>query len=232
MFGLGRLTGLVIDSFFPQQCVGCGKVGLFVCHACFRRLSRVLPPFCPKCGYPQISGIVCPTCRKEQSEIDGIRSAFWLDDIMRRAIHQLKYRNLRGIAPYLAGLLADYLRANPLPGEVLIPVPLHPRRLRERGYNQSSLLAGELSKQIGLPVNESCLVRVKQAQPQTKAVNVEERRQNVADAFSCRNNSVNGKQVILIDDVCTSGATLKACAVTLKNGGATSVWGLTLAREV
>jgi len=144
----------------------------------------------------------------------------------------LKYRNLRAIAPFLAELLADYLRLNPLPGEVLVCVPLHPRRLRERGYNQSSLLARELGKRINLPLIENCLVRVKQTQPQVRAVNVEERRRNVADAFVCCDERVSGKQVILIDDVCTSGATLESCAVALKSKGATSVWGLTLAREI
>lgn len=151
---------------------------------------------------------------------------------MRKAIHQLKYRNLKAIAPCLAELLADYLRSNPLPGEVIVPVPLHPRRLRERGYNQSSLLARELSKRIDVPVIEDCLIRVKQAQPQVRAINAEERRRNVVDAFVCREGSVRGKQVILIDDVCTSGATLESCAVALKSKGATSVWGLTLAREI
>jgi ComF family protein len=129
-------------------------------------------------------------------------------------------------------LLADYLQANPLPGEALVDVPLHPRRLKERGYNQSGLLAKELGKRIGLQVIEDCLIRVKQAQPQVRAVDVEERRRNVADAFVCRDERVKGKQIILIDDVCTSGATLESCAVALKNRGVTSVWGLTLAREI
>lgn len=152
--------------------------------------------------------------------------------MIRKAIHELKYRNLKTIAPCLAELLADYLRSNPLPGEVLVCVPLHPRRLRERGYNQSSLLARELGRRIGLPVIEDCLIRVRLAQPQVKAVNVEERRRNVAGAFVCRDERVRGKQVILIDDVCTSGATLESCAVALKSKGAMSVWGLTLAREI
>jgi ComF family protein len=104
--------------------------------------------------------------------------------------------------------------------------------LRERGYNQSSLFARELSRRIDLPVIEDCLIRVKQAQPQVRAVDVEERRRNVADAFVCRDEKVSGRQIILIDDVCTSGATLESCAATLKNKGATSVWGLTLAREI
>jgi ComF family protein len=139
---------------------------------------------------------------------------------------------LKAISPCLAELLADYLKKNPLPGEALVSVPLHPRRLRERGYNQSILLAGELGKRIGLPVIEDCLIRVKQAQPQVRAGDVEERWRNVADAFMCRDESISGKQIILIDDVCTSGATLESCAAALKNKRATSVWGLTLAREI
>lgn len=151
---------------------------------------------------------------------------------MRKAIHELKYRNLRAISTRLAELLADYLKANPLPGEALVGVPLHPRRLRERGYNQSGLLAREMGKHIGLPVIEDCLMRVKQAQPQVRAADVEERRRNVADAFVCCDERVKGKGIILIDDVCTSGATLESCAAALKNKGATSVWGLTLAMEI
>jgi ComF family protein len=192
----------------------------------------LVPPFCPRCGRPQASGIICPSCWQRPTEIDGIRSSFRFDEVVRKSIHELKYRNLKAISPCLAELLADYLRENPLPGEALVSVPLHPRRLRERGYNQSDLLARELGKRIGLPVIEDCLIRIKQAQPQVRAVDVEERRRNVADAFVCRDERVNRKQIILIDDVCTSGATLESCAAALKNRGATSVWGLTLAREI
>jgi len=191
-----------------------------------------MPPLCPGCGKPQASGIVCPVCRQRQTEIDGIRSPFRFAEVIREAIHQLKYRNLKAISPCLAGLLADYLQSSPLPGEALVPVPLHPRRLRERGYNQSSFLARELGKLINLPVIEDCLVRVKEAQPQVRTATVEDRRKNVTDAFKCQNGKVRGKQIILIDDVCTSGATLESCASALKSEGVTSVWGLTLAREI
>jgi ComF family protein len=228
----GKLIERAVDSFFPRRCVGCGKVGGFLCPECLGKLPRLLPPLCPHCGRPQASGIVCPDCRRRQAEIDGIRSPFRFDEVIRKAIHELKYRNLKAISPCLAELLADYLRSNPLPGETLVCVPLHPRRLRERGYNQSGLLARELGGRIDLPVIEDCLIRVKQAQPQVRAVDVEERRRNVADAFICRDEKVSGKQIILIDDVCTSGATLESCAAALKNKGATSVWGLTLAREI
>jgi ComF family protein len=228
----GKLIELAVDSFFPRRCVGCGKGGGFLCPECHGKLPRLGPPLCPHCGRPQASGIVCPSCWQRKTEIDGIRSLFRFDAVIRTAIHELKYRNLKAISPCLAELLADYVRSNPLPGEALVSVPLHPRRLRERGYNQSSLLARELSRRIDLPVIEDCLIRVKQAQPQVRAVDVEERRRNVADAFVCRDENVRGKRIILIDDVCTSGATLESCAAALKNEGATSVWGLTLAREI
>ena len=231
MLRLGRLAELAVDSFFPQRCVGCGRGGGFFCPGCLGNLPRLLPPLCPRCGRSQASGIVCPSCWQRQTDIDGIRSLFKFDDVIRKAIHQMKYRNLKSLSPCLAEFLADYLRSSPLPGGVLVCVPLHPRRLRERGYNQSGLLARELGRRIDLPVIEDCLIRVKQAQPQVRAANVEERRKNVADAFVCRDEKVKGKQVILIDDVCTSGATLESCASALKSRGATSVWGLTLARE-
>jgi ComF family protein len=139
---------------------------------------------------------------------------------------------LKAISSCLAELLADYLRLSRLPGEAIVPVPLHPRRLRERGYNQSGLLARELGKLTNLPVLQDGLIRTKEARPQVKASDVEERRRNVANAFVCQNEKVSGKQIILVDDVCTSGATLESCALALKNKGAVGVWGLTLAREM
>ena len=134
--------------------------------------------------------------------------------------------------PTLARLLQDYLATNPMPGEVLVPVPLHRKRLRERGYNQSSLLAKELGKLTNLPVVDDCLIRQRYAPPQARTSTVAERRSNVANAFTCRDNRLRDKQVLLLDDVSTSGTTLDACAAALKAGGAASVWGLVLAREI
>jgi len=132
----------------------------------------------------------------------------------------------------LAQLLYDYLDTSPLPGEALVPVPLHHKRLRERGYNQSSLLAQELGKLINLPVVDGWLIRLRHAPPQARTSTVEQRRSNVAGAFTCRDHRLRGKPVLLIDDVSTSGATLDACAAALKATGVTSVWGLVLAREI
>jgi ComF family protein len=128
--------------------------------------------------------------------------------------------------------MGDYLKENGVPFDVIVPVPLHPKRLRERGYNQSLLLANELGKLTGFPVNDSSLVRKIYNVPQAKTGSVEERRQNVIGIFSCVNEDLLEKKVLLVDDVTTSGATLNACASVLKAGGAMSVWGLTLAREI
>jgi len=191
-----------------------------------------MPPLCPRCGRPQPSGILCPSCVGWQAEIDGIRSPFRFDGVMRQSIHQLKYRNLRALAQPLVKLLQDYLVTKPVPGEVVLPVRLHHKRLKERGYNQSRLLARELGKLINLPVVDDCLIRQRHASPQARASTVDERRSNVDGAFTCRDHRLRDKQVLLIDDVSTSGATLDACAVALKTSGATTVWGLVLAREI
>jgi ComF family protein len=128
-------------------------------------------------------------------------------------------------------MLADYLSENPLPGEVLVPVPLHARRLRERGYNQSCLLARELGRITSLPVVENCLTRRRDTMPQARTSGIDERREHVSGAFEC-GDGLRGEHVILIDDVTTSGATLNACAGALKYAGAASVWGLTVASDI
>lgn len=229
---LNKLKRVALDLLFPRWCIGCGREGDYICDSCHQTLSVILPPICPRCGRPQPQGTLCPECTGRQAEIDGIRSPFLFDGVIRRAIHELKYQNLRALAPPLAGLMHDYIRENPLPGEVLVPVPLHRRRYRERGYNQSTLLARELGRLSGLPVEENFLVRQSYALPQARSASVGERHDNVANAFACRNGRLRGKQVVLIDDVSTSGATLDACARVLKSSGAAAVWGLVLALEL
>ncbi|MEK7354743.1 MAG: ComF family protein [Chloroflexota bacterium] len=223
---------MALDLLFPQRCLGCGKAGILICPSCQSSLPILAPPLCPLCGRPQLSGILCSDCIRWQAEIDGIRSPFRFDGVTRQAIHQLKYRNLRTLAAPLARLLNSYLAGHPVPGDVLVPVPLHPKRLKERGYNQSALLANELGKLTNLPIIEDCLVRRQHTSPQAKTATVDERRSNVSEAFVCRSDGLRNRQVILIDDVATSGATLNACAQALKAAGAISVWGLVMAREI
>lgn len=227
-----RLGEMALDLVFPQRCTGCGKTGSYICASCYRTLSFIMPPVCPLCGRPRSGGLLCPDCIRWQANINGIRSPFRFEGVIQQAIYSLKYRNLRAIAPLLASMLHGYLTRNPLPGDVLVPVPLHKARLRERGYNQSALVAKELGKLTGLPVDDNCLVKFRKSSPQAKTASVEERKANVAHAFACRSNRLLDKKVILVDDVSTSGATLDSCAGVLKEAGAKSVWGLTLAREI
>jgi ComF family protein len=227
----GQFQKKIFDFFFPPQCVGCGKGGDFLCVDCCRKLPRIVPPFCSRCGKPQISGSFCPSCWGVKSSIDGIRSPFYFEGTIRKAIHELKYHNLRALADPLAELLYAYLRMNDIDGDIIIPVPLHRSRLRRRGYNQSGLLATRLGKLAGFPVLEDCLVRTKDSKPQARTKTGEERRENVAGAFVCRDGDLKGRRVLLVDDVCTTGATLEACANTLKKTGVVSVWGITIARE-
>ena len=148
---------------------------------------------------------------------------------MKEAVFSLKYRGVRAAAPELGRLLAQYMADHAVPGEVIVPVPLHRRRLRARGYNQSALLAGELSKLTGVPQANNLLTRFKDAPPQVEAVSRSQRRTNVDGSFQAAVD-LAGLKVLLIDDVVTTGSTMSACAAALKAAGAASVWGLALAR--
>ena len=226
-----QLQKKFFDFFFPPQSIGCGKGGDFLCAECCGKLPRIVPPFCNRCGKPQMSGSFCPSCWGIKASIDGIRSPFYFEGTIRKAIHELKYYNLRALADPLAELLYVYMQMSDISCDIIIPVPLHRGRLRQRGYNQSGLLAARLGKLAGLPVIEDCLVRVKDSKPQARTKSGEERRENVSGAFICHDGNLQGRRVLLIDDVCTTGATLEACAETLKKKGVISVWGLTIARE-
>lgn len=162
--------------------------------------------------------------------IQGIRGVGYLRGPLKRAVYQFKYRQKRKLALPLADLMHHYLLENPLPAELIVPVPLHMDRLRERGYNQAALLARELSERSGLPLEEGCLVRIRETAPQV-ALKAEERRKNVRGAFRGQGEKLRDRQVLLIDDVSTTGATLEACAEALHERGARSVWALVLARE-
>lgn len=221
-----------LDILFPQFCIGCGKAGAFLCHSCLQSLPYLESPVCPRCGRPQIYGELCRDCCDWHTDIDGIRAPFRFEGIIRSAIHELKYHNLRAISRKLAEMMSEYLKYNSLYYDIIIPVPLHTKRFRERGYNQSALLAREMGKILDLPVDERSLIRNKYILPQARTVSVEERRQNVIGVFYCHADRLQDKRVLLIDDVATSGATMDACATVLKSAGAITVWGLALAREI
>jgi len=154
----------------------------------------------------------------------------FLEGTLQTAIHRFKYSNVRPLAVPLAKLASEYLEQNHLPVKIIVPVPLHSRRLRDRGYNQSELLAEQLGSAMGMRVVADVLVRVRSTIPQV-GLRADQRRKNVKGAFRCVGTTLKGQDVLLVDDVCTTGATLEACSVALQEAGAGHVWGLVLARE-
>ncbi len=223
------IVGSLLDLLFPPRCVVCYRVGTWLCPECVDRLPSLSGPVCPCCGVPTPDGTPCRACREAPLRLEGIRSAAPYRGPVRVAIHYLKYRHARELADPLGELMARYWRQDPLPAEVIVPVPLYPSRLRRRGYNQAALLAWALSRRIGLPMDEDALCRVRATASQMR-LKAADRRRNVEGAFQCTSDRLNGRRVLLVDDVCTTGATLEACADVLRAGGARQVWALTLAR--
>ncbi len=230
---LERATSFALDLLLPTQCLGCSKEGKLLCLTCIAALPRLEPPYCEVCSNAEVRG-VCRSCREQvhnsDRDLEGMRAPYLMQGLTREAIHHFKYRNVRVAAPLLGRLLADYLNDNPMPGEVLVPVPLHPRKLRERGYNQAGLLAREVGKITGLPVDEKLLYRTRNTLSQTHTSGSQQRLENMAGAFACRGDA-SEKSFIVVDDVSTTGNTLTAGAAALKDAGASSVWGLVLAKE-
>ncbi len=228
---LKRAKDGLVDLFFPPHCVGCGREGEFICVACRRSLPHLVPPLCDGCGRPLIADN-CPSCSKWKLEINGIRSPYAFEGVMRQAIYRLKYGHWKVLAIPLGELLAQYVRARPILVDAVVPVPLHSRRLRQRGYNQSALLAREVGRILSIPVVEGSLERISNGRAQVKAMDAAERRRNVQGAFRCGDERLRGHRVVIVDDVCTTGATLDSCAAALLRAGAVSAWGLALAREI
>ena len=226
---VGKLAGAALDLMFPVTCLGCNRYGRIICDSCAEDLPRLLPPFCPLCAQPGASGR-CPWCASATPFFDGIIVPYLMQGLVREAVHAFKYRNTFAASGQLAELLAAHLIANPLPADVIAPIPLHSRRLRERGYNQAGLLARDLGKLTGIPVDEALVIRVEDTPQQARTASREARRENVSGSFRSTANA-HGLSVILVDDVVTTGATMSACAGALKAGGADRVWGLALARE-
>ncbi len=190
----------------------------------------IAPPICDHCGQGIDSGVLCANCRSSTSAIGGLRAAAYLDGPLRQAVHAFKYNGVRDLAGPLGEILyGAYARYTP-PADILIPVPLHAGRLNWRGFNQSLLLAEELAARSGLPVTSQGLVRTRETASQV-GLSAADRRKNVDGAFAWRGPSIAGQRVLLIDDVCTTGATMEACAAALYAVQAASVWGLALARE-
>ena len=222
----------VADIIFPPQCGGCGQEGQRFCPACQASLAFLRAPVCEQCGYPLQDGEIlrCAAClRQPTSPLAGIRSVAFFEGPLRQAIHHLKYKRDIILADSLAALLGAAWPGYGLAADLVVPVPLSSQRLRERGYNQAALLADALAALLRLPYAPAGAARVRHTASQV-GLSAHERGANVAGAFRGQRAAVDGKAVILVDDVCTTSATLSACAGALLAAGAARVWGFTLGR--
>jgi ComF family protein len=198
-----------------------------VCALCRCRWRPVPGPLCDRCGQPAFGDLACRICADWTPALRRVRSAVWLDQSARLAVHRLKYEGWWRIAESLAEAMRGL---EPLTGRVsLIPVPLGARRARVRGYNQSERIAAALARRMGAPVRTDVLRRARETQTQT-ALTPEARRANLAGAFTA--GGARGLEVVLVDDVFTTGATLAAAAEALLAAGAASVDGVTFARAL
>ena len=198
-----------------------------VCALCRSRWHAVPGPLCHRCGQPSFAELACRICSGWSPGLRRVRSAVWLEESARRAVHRLKYDGWWRVAQAMAEAMRDL---EPLTGRVsLIPVPLGARRARERGYNQSERIAAALGPLIGAPMRCDVLRRTRDTRTQT-ALTPEARQANLAGAFAC--GGAEGLTVVLVDEVFTTGATLVAAASALAGGGAESVEGITFARAM
>lgn len=234
-----KLLNRIAYIFFPIQCVCCGELlpldeRLRICSNCFKTIRKIEPPYCIVCGIPLDGGAHCFDCRKTKYKFDLLRSYALYDGVIREMIHMFKYRNKEYLSKSLALFLYEafkfYRELNE--SEIVLPVPLHWLKKYIRGYNQTELLAKEFSKLSNIPYINDVIYKSKYTKSQTK-LNSELRRRNVEGTFLIEHKEkIYGKNVLLIDDVSTTGTTLNECAKVLKSNGAKKVFCLTLARDV
>jgi len=243
-----RLDWLV-DWLYPPRCRACagrihGRDAEYFCASCWTQIQLVSHPLCTICGRPFPDGSgddhTCGVCLARVPRF--ARACAWAcypreeleEHPLRQVVQRFKYGRKVSLGKPLGRLLAvgcrDFIQGSHF--DLIIPVPLHPKRLRWRGFNQSGLLARQVSRAYGVPMDPFVLLRKKETLPQTQ-LSEEERRKNVRGAFALNPaRSVDGKSVLLVDDVYTSGATVNECSRTLLRAGAEEVTVLTLARAV
>jgi len=225
----------LLDLLFPRRCVGCGKIGKYFCQKCSLSIRPITQFICPICGRSAISGITHPGCQTLYT-LDGLTSFFHYGGTIRQAVKLLKYR----FASDLTEEFIDLIPSNSLNQLTklltnkasLVPIPLHPSRLRFRGFNQAEVLGRFLAKRMNISFVKDILKRVKKSKPQVEMKDRKKRLSNMEGVFNVNNLTMrqfNNVTILLFDDVFTTGATLRSAANTLKRAGAKKIWGITLA---
>lgn len=218
-----------LDWLYPPSCGGCGDRGARWCSVCQRNTQVVFPPICILCGRSQTNAGTCSHCKAFPPRYTALRSWAVFAGPLRNALHRLKYQGDVSLGDALARPLIDFLVEMEWVVDVITPVPLGVARQEERGYNQAALLARPLALGCKLDYQPLALSRVRDT-PSQVGLSLYQRWENVAGAFIANSNIVSGKDVLVMDDITTSGATMQACAEALSTAGARRVFGLTLAR--
>ena len=231
---------------FPAPCRVCAATletssRIPICAECLDSLRPLTGAGCQKCGRPFVSALaglsenpLCHLCRRGVYGFDLARSYGGYDTTMVRAVVLLKYHAVTPLADWFAARLAEVVAGDPesFVADVVVPVPLHPDRLRERGYNQAELIARPLTRLLDLPCRSELMVRIK-PRPAKQKLTRHERWESVRGAYAIREQArVDNLRVLLVDDVLTTGATLDSCARALRRAGAARVVGLTVARAL
>ena len=214
-----------------QPCLLCGANthdGL-CCAACDADLPRLTEEHCPVCALPALAGGVCGRCLKQAPQFDHTVAAFSYKFPLDKLIQALKYRERLILVNFLADSLTQRITTKP---DCVVALPLHPTRLRERGFNQSLLLARQLSRRLDIPLLANACERVRNTPPQS-SLPWKERDKNMRQAFACRPGAdVRGKHVAVVDDVMTTGASIGELARALKQAGANEVSAWVIARTL
>lgn len=225
----------LLNILFPESCPVCKNPSTDyrtapICTDCWQAISPYAGPACRKCGKPLASdvSITCGDCLKDEPAFESVRSFGLYDGTLRKAITLYKYHGIRRLSKPLSCMM---LNIKIPPADAIIPVPLYGRRLREREFNQSALFAMHLSPRTGIPVVLNSLVRTRDTIPQV-GLSAKERRKNIKNAFKViKNEWIKGKDIVLTDDVFTTGATLRECSKVLKISGAKNIYAVTLAHS-
>ena len=226
-----RLTWNALDLVFPPSCGGCGRAGSRWCPDCQGRVPIIQKPFCESCGIPVKGTGLCERCKANPPAYRLMRSWAVFDSPIQNALHTIKYRRNIGLAESIAIHMAEFVRSFGWDADMIVPTPLGRERLRERGYNQVALVARPLSYAMGWEYRPGALIKVRDTRSQV-GLSISQRRDNVLKAYQADPATVNGRSVVLIDDVSTTGSTISSCTEALCAAGARDVYVLTIARAL
>lgn len=237
---LKQINQWFCDLIFPKKCLGCQNPNSYLCAQCSKNIPIKHSLTCPVCNQPITIKKAHPHC---QTSLNGlIINSDWHNNLLKKIVYAFKYEFIKELQEPLAQVMINSLKQNIFiqrlkKPPLIIPIPLHPRRLRWRNFNQSELLAKEISQTFHWPMINNLLLRQKHTKPQMGIDNIEKRQQNIKEAFlinpSLKNDFsyLSKRTIFLLDDVCTSGATMESAAICLKKAFKPGkIYGLALAR--